>query len=1108
MNDIFKKTLKLQFDFNGVSSTIIPDVSGNGQAGVIRNQDAGGAVIENCNIYGSPVSAILLPGGENGGYIQLPNGVLNNKDGITISFWCRILSCNESHTLVSFGSDFLLYVNIAPCPNNENSFVCFPCVTSGGRSQERTIPEPVILDFNRWYQIAVTLTPNQDSLLNFYVDGTLKGTLKQSRVTCLDLASADNCYIGTGFFGTLPVNAEFSNIQIYDAVLTAEEVRSLFYITDEQCILADKSFLDSFFPSIVYSDLELPASGPYGSYITYSSSNESFFYNNGKVIRPSDKEEDALITVTARLSFKQMEKFYRYKFTIPSLPNNRQIAEHDTSTLVLPKCNFIYSDIILPADGEWGSKITWTSSNTAVVNADGIVKRPPIGENMKDILLTAAISCKDVTLYKSFHVSVLPLYKKKSIKKLPLLHFEKEPGVLPTLPTEVYVEYEDGVKDFELILWEPVFTSQTMEGKDFKVKGVIKNYPNTHIEAEIIIKPSNTNPQFKASGFPLGDSKLMEDNIFTQNYQRDLYYLKLLDADRMLYNFRHTFGEDTKHAAPIGGWDEPLGLLRGHSTGHYLSALALAFGSTGDKELKEKIDYMVFELYKLQQLSKGNPQDFITRCTPEHAAQSQWSKDPSTWGEGFLSAYSPDQFALLEQYTPYATIWAPYYTLHKILAGLLDCYELAQNETALLCAQGIGNWVYARLSHCSKDQLKKMWSMYIAGEYGGMNEALARLYNITNNPLYLKAAKLFDNPRIFEGLEKNMDVITTLHANQHIPQILGALEEYKACYEKRYYDIAEHFWDIVTNHYTYSIGGVGRGENFKEPDVLANNIESDRNCETCATYNMLKLSKELYCYQPEEIKYMDYYEKALYNHIIASQNPEISEHMHHGVTYMLPIGPGEHKEYGTDYDEFTCCHGTGMENHVKYQESVYFVSKDNETLYVNLYMPSRLDWKARGITVSQTGRFPSEDVMINIKGKGHFTLKLRVPHWCKKGYSVTINGEAVPVNVSPSTYISLARNWQNNDTIHIHMPFTIHFDQTIDDLDLPVASIMYGPLVMVAKDNSKEWITLILTPNLEECFSISHCGDMPVLDYFGLEFVPMYAAYNINYHTYVKINFC
>ena len=203
--------------------------------------------------------------------------------------------------------------------------------------------------------------------------------------------------------------------------------------------------------------------------------------------------------------------------------------------------------------------------------------------------------------------------------------------------------------------------------------------------------------------------------------------------------------------------------IRDSSTGHFLSALAQAYASTGESVYKEKMDYMVSELHKLQQMSKGNPEDFETQCSPTNAAQNLWSTDPSTWGEGFLSAYSPDQFALLEQYTPYNTIWAPYYTLHKITAGMIDCYQYGGNEEALEVAKGIGTWIYRRLSGCTtEEQRENMWAMYIAGEYGGMNESLARLYEITGEEKFMEAAKMFDHKSWFADLAANIDVVQGL----------------------------------------------------------------------------------------------------------------------------------------------------------------------------------------------------------------------------------------------------------------------------------------------------------------------------------------------------------
>ena len=276
----------------------------------------------------------------------------------------------------------------------------------------------------------------------------------------------------------------------------------------------------------------------------------------------------------------------------------------------------------------------------------------------------------------------------------------------------------------------------------------------------------------------------------------------------------------------------------------------------------------------------------------------------------------------------------------EFICSFIDTY--ADNITALDTAILLGNWVNDRLNATTKEQRAKMWGMYIAGEYGGMNESLATLSLLSHNESFLETAKMFDNPKVFDGLALNLDTISGIHANQHIPQIIGALKEYEASGDEKYFKIAASFWKIVTDHYTYSIGGVGRGENFKEPDVLAGNIDTNRNCETCACYNMLKLTRMLYTYDPKNSSFMDYYERGLLNQIAASQNPVVTDYMHHGVTYMLPIGPGAIREYSNDYDDFTCCHGTGMENHVKYQDSVYCLLEEEKALYINLYIGSKI----------------------------------------------------------------------------------------------------------------------------------------------------------------------
>lgn len=589
---------------------------------------------------------------------------------------------------------------------------------------------------------------------------------------------------------------------------------------------------------------------------------------------------------------------------------------------------------------------------------------------------------------------------------------------------------------------------------------------------------------------PLSFIRLLPDSPFRANMERDLCYLRKLDPDRMLYNFRAAFGVPTD-AEPIYGWDAPDGLLRGHSTGHFLSALAIAVSATGDGELREKLAYTVHELHALQRTAKGRARDFKTACTPEDCAQEKWSRDPSTWGEGFLSAYSPDQFALLEQFTPYAKIWAPYYTLHKILAGLIEAYERTGNEEALDAARGIGGWVEDRLSPLSPEHRKKMWSMYIAGEYGGMNESLARLALLTGEERFLRAAKLFDNENIFPGLSEGEDTFHNLHANQHIPQIMGAMLEYEATGETSYRRIANSFLGQVFAHHMYSIGGVGQGECFREPDSLARYIREGTNCETCATYNLLKLARELYAFDPERADLMDYVERALINHILASQNPDGGEHETNAVTYMLPIGPGAEKEYSNDWWAFTCCHGTGMENHVKYPDAMLFDA--GETVYLNQYLPA--EYKGEDFRLLCNTAFPRGEGRITVESDRAFTLRLRIPRWCRENPftadGLTTAGRWAKIEVRPGTPVEIAVRFDYRPRLE-YTP-----DLTEDGHRL--ASLLYGPFVMVTFDDAKEYLSIPARADAEtiegEC----------AIRYGGREFVPMYQAHNRPYHTYFKV---
>lgn len=988
-------------------------------------------------------------------------------------------------------------------------------LTNSGWSKEKGPEKGTALQKDEWILTTVTFDGSEKEM-SLYEDGKLIGTEKTDADLSV-LADSTQNWIGYGQFKNQIFNGLVADFKIYDYAMSADEVAATYNISDEDRVARDKKSLSLGDTSAVTDDMVLPGKGETGSDITWKSSNSDVISEDGKVTRPAAGEGDAEVTLTATITSGEVSEEKEFKVTVKQQLTEEEIVELDTKALDLGNLAAVSKDLKLPTSGGYGSTITWTSSAEDVIGTDGKVTRP-VG-TAKEVTLTATVTYGEASKTKEFKASVEPVYEKNDIVMVEEVSVETAIGTLPSLPGTVYVEYEDGSKGYEKVVWPTnLRTSDFSQEGEVPVQGQIVD-SNLTVTAKVkVTKDAKTAPQQAASIFDLSDISLDgDDTIYTENKDRAMEYLKLMDADRMLYNFRATFGQDTKGAQALTGWDEPTGLLRGHSTGHFLSALAQAYASSGDEAYKEKLDYMIHELRELQKLSKGKPQDFQTACTPSSAAQSKWSTDPSTWGEGFISAYSPDQFALLEQYTPYATIWAPYYTLHKLLAGFIDSYNYAGNEEGLEIAEDLGTWVYERLSNCTtEEQRAHMWSMYIAGEYGGMNESLARLYEITGEEKYLEAAKMFDNKDFFDGLANNVDTIQGRHANQHIPQIVGAMHEYAATGDVKYYNIAKNFWNMVTTRYAYSIGGVGTGERFKDPYQQGNNILGNagrgENCETCCAYNLLKLTAELYNYNPEDASYMDYYERTLINQIVASQSHDTNSYRHNGVTYMLPIDPGQRKDFDSDYGGFTCCNGTGMENHVKYQAAAYAHSGDN--LYVNLYMPTTLNWEEKEITIKQETEFPSEHSKLTVEGSGEFTMKLRVPYWATEGFTVKVNGKTVVENPDVSTYVEVSRKWKDGDVVTIDMPYTLHLDKTPDKVGgSTVASLMYGPIVMVAKDTRinyepMNWYKLVLSDNLSESVKVVTGTDekeVPHLTTNGLDFYPMYDAYNYRYHAYVKV---
>ncbi len=670
------------------------------------------------------------------------------------------------------------------------------------------------------------------------------------------------------------------------------------------------------------------------------------------------------------------------------------------------------------------------------------------------------------------------------LPQIPDITVETIVGTLPRLPSTL-----GGVP----VIWpSPTDNSAVKAPGTYTVTGKV---PGTSLAptATVIIKVpvgTRTPPSRLAEAFPLSQVTLDtdtqgRDTPFIRNRDKFLRGLAASNPDNFLYNFRETFGQPQPAGVQqLGGWDDQTTRLRGHATGHYLTAIAQAYESTTyDEALRatflQKLNYMVDTLHALSQKSGSKVAD-PTKVPPgpgrtgydSNLRAGQIRTDYENWGKGFISGYPPDQFIMLEQGAQYRvprggnpdlSIWAPYYTLHKILAGLLDSYEVAGNTKALDVAKGMGAWVQARLSALPAETRTKMWSTYIAGEYGGMNEVMARLFRLTGERRFLDTAKLFDNTNFFfgnaareHGLAKNVDTIRGRHANQHIPQITGALETFRGTNEMPYYLIASNFWDMVNRGYMYSIGGVAgartpdNSECFvAEPQTLwKNGFNGGGQNETCATYNLLKLDRQLFMYD-QTAKYMDHYERALYNHILASvaeDNP--------GNTYHVPLNPGAQKRFGNaDMAGFTCCNGTALESNTKLQDTIYFRSADNKALYVNLFVPSTLNWTDRKIVVQQSTDFPYADTTrLVVKGIGAFDMKIRVPRWATRGFFVKINGQEQTVEAVPGAYLTISRNWRANDTVELRMPFGFHLDRLVDQPN--VASIFYGPVLLAAEESA------------------------------------------------------
>jgi DUF1680 family protein len=506
--------------------------------------------------------------------------------------------------------------------------------------------------------------------------------------------------------------------------------------------------------------------------------------------------------------------------------------------------------------------------------------------------------------------------------------------------------------------------------------------------------------------FPLEQVRLLP-GPFQHAQELDHEYLLALDPDRLLHNFRVNAGLPSS-ARPLGGWEEPRGELRGHFVGHYLSACALMYAATGDQRLKERADSLVAELAKCQAALKG----------------------------GYLSAF-PEEF--LDRVEARKPVWAPWYTLHKILAGLLEVHVHCGNAQALEVATKFADWAKARTDRLSDEQMQRM----LGTEHGGINEALANLYGLTGEEKYLALAKRFNHMAVLGPASRREDRLTGLHANTQIPKFIGAAREYELTGSDWLQTAATFFWDTVVKERSYVIGGNSDGERFTPKDSLSRAL-GPNTAETCNTYNMLKLTEHLFCWDPRA-EYADYYERALYNHILASQNPETGM-----MCYYVPLRSGSRKAYNTPNNSFWCCTGTGVENHAKYGEAVYFHDGD-KALYWNLFIPSELDWKSRGLKLRQETAFPDEGrarLVFACDRPVELSLHVRHPAWATSGMTVSVNGRNETPESKPGSYAVLTRTWRDGDAVEVGLPLTLRTEAFRDNARR--VAILNGPIVLSA----------------------------------------------------------
>ncbi|UCG89303.1 MAG: glycoside hydrolase family 127 protein [Gemmatimonadota bacterium] len=513
--------------------------------------------------------------------------------------------------------------------------------------------------------------------------------------------------------------------------------------------------------------------------------------------------------------------------------------------------------------------------------------------------------------------------------------------------------------------------------------------------------------------FGLADVRLL-DGPFLDAQTRDARYLLSLEPDRLLHNFRVNAGLAPK--APVyAGWEseEPWVNIRchGHTLGHYLSAVAMMYAATGDAVFAERAAYAVAELRACQQAR----------------------------GDGLLCAFPDGSRPLDDAIAGRPFPGVPWYTTHKILAGLRDAHVHAETPGALAALVDLTEWTWNATRGMTDDAMQHM----LDREHGGMTEVLADVSLLAGEPRYLELARRFAHRRVLQPLAEGGDVLDGLHANTQIPKFVGYERVHELADAPEYGAAARFFWTTVTAHRSFVTGGTSDHEHFFPVGEFAGRLGSAKTMETCCTHNMLRLTRALFMAEPNA-SYADYYERALYNGILASQDPDSGM-----MTYFQATRPGYVRLYHTPIESFWCCTGSGMENHAKYGDSIYF--EDDEALWINLFIASTVTWRARGLTLTQTTRFPDADttqLAIDAPHATPATLRVRRPAWCE-GMTVAVNGQRWDAAPDAAGYVPIRRAWRAGDVVEVRLPMELLVEPLPGVPD--IVAFVYGPIVLAGR---------------------------------------------------------